>query len=221
MDPEAELNLERERVRRLEEELAFWQNKAIGTIPPETLASVIQRQQMETLTYHLLKQRKMAEEAASKLKAKEKEHAFAVENIRNLERQTEEQARELAKFAKSTAETQTVRETKETAAAGQRFGMSGIPSDEDLDMLFATVPQAKQPVQQQAPKRREPKTVKDFIQLIRRMQRVKVYDAALLLDVQPEQVLAWGDALEKRGYVIVEGLRDKTIVASEKMIRGI
>ncbi len=217
MDIEAELNLERERVRRLEEELAFWQNKAIGTIPPETLASVIQRQQMETLTYHLLKQRKLAEEEAAKRQAKEKELAFAVENIRNLESKAEEQAKELARLAKTAAEAPPARE--EPAAPGQRFGMSGIPSDEDLDVLFATVPQAK-PQVQQPQRRREPKTVKDFIQLIRRMQRVKVYDAALLLDVQPEQVLAWGDALEKRGYVQVDGLRDKTIVASEKMIRG-
>jgi hypothetical protein len=218
MDPRDELNEERKRRIQAEEELASWQNNAIQNLPPEQIAANIQRQQLEALTYNLMRQKQFVDDLSRKLQAKEKELTEAVANIKNLESQIEDLTEELGKTKKvAPAQTAPKGET-----SGQRFGVSGLPTDEELESILSTsTPGSKtihtSPGMERA--KRDPKGFKDFIQLMRRMERIKLYDAALLLDHPQDDVLLWARALERKGYITVHGLREKTLLATDKMIK--
>lgn len=215
MEPSDDSRDDLERLRKLEEELAFWHNKAIGSLRPETLAAAVNTQQLEALTYHLLKQKKNTDEAMAKLAAKEKELALAVENIKTLENELDAKRRELEKVHKSSGPPV---KAYDMQVPGQRFGASGIPSEEELDSLFGPEPGIPSAVA--SPSKRDPKTFKDFIQLLKRMERLNVYDATLLLDVSQDQVMIWTEPLMKKGYVKFEGLHDKILVATTKMLNS-
>ncbi|MFH0862950.1 MAG: hypothetical protein V1875_07980 [Candidatus Altiarchaeota archaeon] len=218
MDPKDELNEERSRRIRAEEDLAAWQNGAIQKLSPEEIAQVIQTQQLQALTYHLMKQKQAADDAASRLRAKEKELSEAVNNIRRLEEELDSKNKELEKARKD-------RETRVQPVSqpvGQRFGVSGIPTDEELESILA-MPAQQTKAQRVTPgmqrTKRKPKGFKDFIQLLRRMERINLYDAALLLDQNQDDVMLWARALERRGYITIHGLREKTIQATDKMVK--
>jgi hypothetical protein len=222
MDSKDELHEERERRIQLERELEFWHNSQMTKIDPEILAQAIQSQQIETLTYHLMKQRQLATEIDTKLKAKEKELELAVENIKSLEDQLEAKTKGVEGLRK---EFDSSKKVQDTPPGGQRFGASWIPSDEELDSILSQTPAgpagekrtATPPEAQRA--RRDTKTFRDFIQLVRRMERLKLYDAALLMDMNQDDVLIWARALERKGYLAIQGLREKTIVATDKMLK--
>jgi hypothetical protein len=222
MDLKDELRGERERRIQLERELEFWHNSQITKIDPEILAQAIQTQQIETLTYHLMKQRQLASDLDTKLKAKEKELELAVENIKNLEKQLEEKPKN-AETAKRVPEPP--KRPPEPAPAGLKFGTSWIPSDDELDTILSQTPAGpsgdrRQGIQQETLRtKRDTKTFRDFIQLVRRMERLKLYDAALLMDTNQDDVLIWARALERKGYLVIQGLREKTIVATDKMLK--
>jgi hypothetical protein len=222
MDPKDELQQERERRKQLEKELEFWHNSQITKIEPEILAQAIQTQQIETLTYHLMKQRQLVSEIDAKLKAKEKELELAVENIKSLEQQLEEKSK-AAESVKRVPEPP--KKPSEPALTGQKFGVGWIPSDDELDSILSQTPAfqsaerkpATQPETARA--KRDTKTFRDFIQLVRRMERLKLYDAALLMDMNQDDVLIWARALERKGYLSIQGLREKTIIATDKMLK--
>jgi hypothetical protein len=222
MDPMEELQKERERRIQLERELEFWHNSQITKIDPEILAQAIQTQQIETLTYHLMKQRQMVADAQAKLNAKEKELELAVENIKNLERQIEDKSK-AAEPSKRAPEQP--KKTPELTPTGQKFGASWIPSDEELDSILSQTPSSQTADRkpsaspESARAKRDTKNFRDFIQLVRRMERLKLYDASLLMDMNQDDVLIWARALERKGYLVVQGLREKTIVATDKMIK--
>ena len=218
MDPKDELNEERARRTKAEEDLAAWQTGAIQKLAPEQIAAAIQTQQLQTLTYHLMKQKQAADEATGRLRATEKELSEAVSHINSLEEELAAKDKELEKLKKG-------RETKVQPAAepvGQRFGVSGIPTDEELESILSATgsqpkAQRKQPGMERT--KRNPKGFKDFIQLLRRMERINLYDAALLLDQNQDDVMLWARALERKGYITIHGLREKTIQATDKMIK--
>jgi hypothetical protein len=214
MDLRDELNQERDRRKKAEEELAKWQIGAIQKLSPEEIAQTIQAQQMEALTYHLMKQKQAVDELTGRMKAKEKELESAVINIKNLEEQVEGFSRE----AKKAPEPEPKAEQ-----SGQRFGISGIPTDEELESILhgsgAAATQRPQVAPGMERAKRSPKGVKDFVQLMRRMERIKLYDASLLLDMNQDDVLVWARALERRGYLQVVGLRDKTLLATDRILK--
>jgi sensor domain CHASE-containing protein len=220
MDQKEELEQERTRRIQLEQELANWHAEAAKSLTPEHLAATIQRQQIETLTYHLLLQRKLVADLEAKASAKDKDLSLAVGNIKSLESELSAKIKELERLRKETD----VRPASKIQS-GQKFSASWIPTDDELDTIMSSAPakvtvERPQPAaQDSAPRRKDPKSFKDFIQFIRRMERVKLFDAALIMDTGQDEVMQWAEGLQRKGYVVIEGLRDKTIVATEKMLK--
>ncbi|MBD3388607.1 MAG: hypothetical protein GF416_06020 [Candidatus Altiarchaeales archaeon] len=207
---DASKELEEERIRRikLEEELSAWHQSAIDRLTPEQLAMTVQAQQMESLTFHLLKCRQQITELQKKLSEKERKIESAEAKAKALERKLKKRERDFREFKEESA-------SLEGGLGGQRFGVGGLPSDDELDSLLESTISESHP-----PKRDKPRNnVKDFIQLIQRMGRIKLYDASLLLDVSQETIVKWAEGLEKKGYVRVEGAREKTLVASDKLLK--
>jgi hypothetical protein len=216
MDAKDDFAQERERRIKVERELEFWHNKAIETVSPDQLAAAIQTQQIETLTYHLLKQKQRADGLDAALRDKEAQLSAAVKNIESLEDELDERKRELAKYG--AAQDAPRRDAPQAAPAGQRFNVSGIPSDEELDKLLEPETPAAEKAEQAAQKpAKQPKNIKDFIKVMRRMERLKLFDAALLMDVEQEEVLIWAKALEAKGYISWTSA-DKTFTATVKLL---
>jgi hypothetical protein len=205
-----ELKLERERRIKVEQELAEWHNGLADRLSADELEPTIQKQQIESLTYHLLVQRRQAAELKGKLEKKEQELKSAVKNIEVLEKRLEEYENKPQTPKIESADT-----------VGQKFGAAWIPSDEELDDLLDSEPERASAHREaddkkSPPKRKKHKPVKDFIQLIKRMERIKLMDAALLMDMGQGELTVWVKALEQRGYVRMDG--DKTIKATKKLI---
>jgi chromosome segregation ATPase len=208
MDAGEELEQERERIRKLEEELSFWQDRAIEKLTPEELASTVHAQQLESLTYHLLKCRQAISQLKAEIKSKEKDVERAHETIESLEDELESKRGELE-------ELRTHREPEGVEGAGQRISAAVLVSDEELDELLESVVSEPKTPKLKASKR----TFRDFVRLIRRMERIKLFDASLLLDVEQEDIMKWARKLEARGYVVVEGGHEKMLISTEKMLR--
>ena len=203
----------------LEEKLATWHNAALDKLTPEQVASTVQTEQIESLTFHLLRQRQTVADLTGRLAAKEKELASAVENIESLEDELDAKNKELDKAKKAPpAERPAAVESREQAA-GQRFGISGIPTDEELESLLAPAVMRDAEAAAAPKQRKSSKTFKDFIQLVRRMEQIKLYDAALVMDMNQDDILIWTRALERKGYLTLHGLREKTIIATDKLLK--
>jgi len=216
MDPNKELEEGRVRIRKLEEELAAWQKKAIESMPPEQLAETVQAQQMESLSYHLAKSQKVIEDLNQRLIRKDKELAEAVENIKYLESQIEaarksveragaekrQMAGELARF-----------QEKEHIPRGLAY--EAMPSDSDFDSILGVDGGGP------AKPKENPKTIRDFLQLMKRINRVKLLDATILLDVDAKVVSRWAQQMADRGYLTVQGTGDQRILfATDKLLRA-
>ena len=208
MDLRDELEKERARRMRLEEELAQWQNSAIQKLKPDEIAETIMRQQVETLTFHLLKQRQMTDELNAQLRAKEKELALAVENIKSLEQELYAKEKEIGRARKVAP--------AEAEPAGKGPAPRPLPTDEELDSILQSASEPHDPAQAYKA-RREEKTIKDLVLIMRRMGRIKLFDAALLLDRNQEEVLRWALKLEHSGYLTFQGPQ-KTLIATEKLL---
>ena len=206
MDPSKELEEERARRIKLENELAAWHDRALDKLTPEELAQTVQKQQLETLTYNLLKSQQRIRELEVKLRSRDKESARAGENMESLEDELESKTREVAGLEKRI-------KSMEESPTGQRIDFASIASEEDLDTLLESA--VSEPLKKKEPK----KTIKDLVHLIRRMERIKLFDASLLLDVSQDEIIEWAEKLKKKGYVTVEGYREKTLVASDKLLK--
>ena len=208
MDVNKELEEERARRVKLEEELAAWHNRAIDKLAPDELALTIHTQQVESLTYHLLKCRQTLTELEKQLKSKEADLKSALDNIESLEDELDSKRKEIEELKKNGV-------GPEKGQAGQRIGVGALISDEELDTLLESAV-----AEQHKPVKKEPRrTFKDFVQIMRRMERIKIFDAALVLGVSQEEIVHWAKRLQQKGYVSIEGFREKTIVATDKLLR--
>jgi len=218
MDQQKELEQERARRITLEKELEFWLRGAIEKLTPQDLASAVQTQQVETLTYHLLKSRQQVEELKTQISGREKEIALAVENIKSLERELEMKSKAADRLSQDIGKLkQQVDELQRQQEAQQREGSIGLAPPSALVTL--THPEVVRSIAS-PPKSDKPKTIKDMIQLISRIQRVKLLDAAILLEVKPETVSQWAENLAARGYIEIQGAAEKkTIAATDKLLR--
>jgi len=206
MDPGKELDEERARRIRLEQELANWHNNAIDRLTPEQLAMAVQAQQVESLTYHLLRCRNEIDELKKRVASREKELSDAVNNIKYLEGKLDEKTQMLDKLIERE------RATVAQETAGQRFGAGTMPSDDDLDRIIddSIRPRREEP----------PRTVRDLVQIMRRMERIKLLDASILLDVDPHIISKWANQLASKGYIVVQGTDDNRVLVARDKLRG-
>jgi chromosome segregation ATPase len=208
MDETEELRRERERVRKLEEELSSWHGGVIEKLTPEELASTVHTQQVESLTYHLLKLRQRISQLEAEIKSREDDVEKAHETVESLEDELESKTVELQEVKAHT-------EPEREQASGQRISAAVLVSDDEIDELLEDIVSEPKKPKLKASKR----TFRDFVRLVRRMERIKLFDASLLLDVGQEVILKWARKLEAKGYVVVEGRGEKRVVATEKMLR--
>ncbi len=201
MDPAKELEEEHKRRIQLEEQLAFWQEKGKEGLPPEQIALAINKQQLDSVTFQLVKCRRQIAELNSELKDRDRRLKEFSEQVESLEDDIDllrKENRELKSQPSSPQE-------------GQKTGSMDIPSDEDLNNLLDSAVEKKV---------KEPKrTIRDFVQVLRRIERIKPLDASLLLNVRQDEVMKWAEELKKRGYLTVDGLDKKTLVATDKLLK--
>ena len=208
MDQGKELEEERNRRLKLEKDLAALQDRIIGKLSPEELASTIHAQQLDSLTYHLLKCRQRISELEAELKSKDRELEKARETMESLEDEMDSKRVEFEELKEGY-------ESEKPEPAGQRTSAAGMVSDEELDELLESVVSERPRLRPKASKR----TFRDFVRLLRRMERIKLFDASLLLDMSQEEVLKWAGKLEGKGYVAVEGGRhDRMLIATKKLL---
>ncbi|MFH1055254.1 MAG: hypothetical protein V1744_04070 [Candidatus Altiarchaeota archaeon] len=213
MDLQAEFEQERARRITLEDELAFWLKGAMEKLTPEELAMTVERQQVETLTYHLLKSRQTINDLNAKLSSKDKELTLAAEKITRLEGDFESKKREVEGLSASLK----VSESELEKLIGERSGGEGVDALLSPSGVGQNITQTKT---QLTPKEKEqPKNVKDFLQLMKRIGRIKLIDAAILLDVKPTVVAKWAEQFSGRGYLLIEGTSDRRVLlATERLI---
>ncbi len=208
METDKELELARKRVAELESEKVIWENDAIERIPPEVLAQHINRQQLETLTYHLLdSQKKLTEfqknltKAESELNA-EKSKNTVLEGKLELSQEIISKLKKVAELQKSSG-----------AIQGQRAGVADVPSEDELRDIIGSRGKPN------SSGSGSPKTIRDFIQLMSRIKRVKLLDAAILLSVSPDTVSTWSKKLASKKYITIKGSgrEDTMFLASDKL----
>jgi hypothetical protein len=219
MDQQKELEQERARRITLEKELEFWLKGAIENLTPEQLAQAVQSQQVETLTYHLLKSRQQVDELKAQLSARVSELANAVENIKRLERDLDGKSKAQEKLSQDIGslkrQVEDLQKEEEMAAMSAKVQFAPTQAPGSIVQVEA---QHAIPL---LPKSDKPKTIKDMIQLMSRIQRVKLLDAAILLEVKPETVSVWAEDLAARGYLEIQGAAEKkTLTATDKLLRG-
>lgn len=203
MDKDKELQEERAQRMRLEEDLAKWHEKAVDTVSPEVLASTVSAQQLRMLSYNLLKCNQKSAELQKRLREKEAELAKEKDKTRLLNDRLDTAHTELEYM-------------KEHGAAGPEAeaGSGGVTlTDEELDSLLAEHTKKGRKKGKEKPRN----TVRDFLKMLKRMKRIKLYDASLLLDVPQRELSKWAKGLEKRGYLRFEDASQKTVVATKKL----
>ena len=224
MDFEKEYNLAKKRIIELERENAKWQKNALDYLPPEELAHDILGQQVETLTFHLLQSQKVIDDLKKQLVEKTnqlKENFLIVQNIRTQLETKEEIIVKLndllnvsglntspkPSFSKQSKSSQT------PDVSGQRAGAAALVSEDEVRDLIGIH------VKTEAVTKNQTKTIADFIHLLRRIKRVKLLDASILLDVPPKLIDFWAEKLKSKGFVSVEGIdRDKKMIFANPKI---
>ena len=198
MDAAVELKLERERRIKLEEELSLWHKQVLDELTPEERAVAVQTQQLEGLTYHLLRSQKALEAKQRELGEKDEKLREALGHITSLE----EKIRSLEE------------RNSEAEHSGQDFGVGELPSDKELDfLLHEEKPEDK-------PKRK--RTLRDFLLIMKRMRRIKMLDASILLDVDSKTILQWSTLMSKKGYLRMEGGgEDRVLIAKDRLLRAL
>jgi|GEM_PF-5674653 len=222
MDHDKELSEANRRIAKLEQELAEWQTAAIETMEPEKLAENVLKQQVETLTFHLLK-------SAQDLENKNRSLSKARSDLTESKKQLDYMQQQLETRQQIIEKLKQLIQLKEQAIAspksfapvsmnipdGMRAGVAQLAPETDvkraIDFSRHTHPTA-----------RRKKNIHDFINLIKHVERIKIKDAEMLMDTDKKTILAWAEKLEERQYVLIEGFSDdsKMIVASRKLIRS-
>jgi len=67
MEPAEEIEQAKQRIITLEKQLALWQKGALDTLTPEQPAMSLFKQQVETLTFHLLKEKQRNQELVKQI----------------------------------------------------------------------------------------------------------------------------------------------------------
>lgn len=70
------------------------------------------------------------------------------------------------------------------------------------------------------PKPRRKKTIKDFLELMKRLDHIKLLDASILLDTPPERIQQWAKKMSDKQLIIIEGTdRDKQMLYSTNKMK--
>jgi chromosome segregation ATPase len=210
--------LERERARRieLERELEFWLKGAMEKLPPDKLALAVRDQQVQALTYHLLKSRQRIDELRKTLSDKESDLKSAVNNIKSLEAELESKEASIERINRK------LDDLKELALKIEREQEKQKLAQPEIQAIATTQSYAKTPVKLkgEAPRNITPASLKDFIQLMQRIKRIKLLDAGILLDTDPKTIKSWALKISGKGFIKIEGKGDKAqLYATEKLLK--
>ena len=197
---EEKLRNAEEALARCENQLTEWHKRTLDSIQPGPTIDLIMREQINSLTYHLLKSQQRIQELESELVKARKE----LEGMKNIFTPSKPGPDKPEAKHEPLAEDST---------AGQRISASELLSEEELAELLGMEKV------HEAFKRRESKTIKDLIDLLIRLQRVKVVDASILLNVDKGLINVWVEKLKSKNLVQVEGARDPLLISTNLLVR--
>jgi predicted RNase H-like nuclease (RuvC/YqgF family) len=218
MDIAESLEKATQRIIALEQELGEWQKTALDKVPPSQLSDRITKQQIETLTFHILKARQQIDDLNKQNFRKKREIESALEEIRKLHLELDIKAKIVDKLKtlcelkkqQDEVEAQKAREDKAQVNAARQASDSASKNQ---------IPR-RNPIGEILPKGHKSKnTLKDLVELMSRIDHMKLLDASILLDVPPETIDIWSHKLAKKGLLVVEGksIDKKQIFATDKI----
>ncbi len=211
MNPEQELIKANQRIIQLETELAQWQHGAIDKLTPEQLATNVLREQAETLTYHLLKATADLEKKNQILSEKDSDLENAKKTIEymDLQLQTHKQIIEKLKQLSEMRMHVDIQPIQ-----GQRSSAAGLAPQNEVNQVIDMSHHMQ-------PSKKEPKTIHDFISLVKHVERVKLMDASMIMDTEPRMIYDWCKKLESKAYVEIGGhdLEHMIVFATRKLLK--
>jgi len=223
---EEELRLTNEQIKKYENEVAEWHKRAIseGKVSPDEIVHTIQKEQIDALTYYLNKEHQKRIELESEIKKKEEELKKAHENILKDEDELKRTKEELADKQKELRE-----ERQKRLESEERIVPPAAIVEVDEDDLISEALR-EQKAEKKSEKRGDGITIdlgiptgktniKDLLKLVSRMNRIKMIDAAIILDIDKTVVSKWAKFLEKKGYIKIEDphLPDPTLKLAKRI----
>jgi chromosome segregation ATPase len=223
MDIEKALEQATNRIVILEQQLAQWQKSALTGLTPEQLAESAYRQQIETLTYHLIKCREQVDNLGEQLgqlknaiddEKKGKEQAFT--EINNLHKELDIKEQIIEKL-KQITELKKQIDMEESKAAAT---LPAIPQQMQQPAVSYRIQQQQLSVGP-ITRPKKPKTIRDLLDVMTHIERIKLLDASILLDIDPAEIMSWSLKLQKKGFVVIEGTKPEkaTLFASDRLRR--
>ena len=201
---EERLKKAEEAIAVMDSELNGWHNRALDGISPGEIVGVIHKEQLNSMAYYLFKAQARITELEEELASTKRE----LEKLRNIFRPSkEEPKKDLSEKEKAPAA------PVEASKSGQRISAGEILSEEEVAGLLGM-----EEIHEEF-KKKESRSIRDFIDLIVRLQRVKVVDASILLNVDKGLMNIWVDKLGKRKLIQVENPKDPIVVCTDGLVK--
>jgi len=198
---EKQLASSEEALARCQTELAEWHSRALDQISGEEIISIVQKERVNSLSYDLLKAQNRIAWLEAELARSQKE-LDEVKNILKPSRDLDQRKKDFKPEAKPVDD-----------STGQKISASEILSEDELAGLLGM-----EEIQKEL-KKKESKTIKDFMDLLIRLRRVKVVDASILLNVDKGLMNVWIDRLKSKNLIRVEGGRDPILTSTDSLVK--
>lgn len=184
-----------------------------GIITGEEALRTIEREHIDSLTYHLRKEHKSRMEADERFRIEtekfEEELIKERETTRKSERRANELADELQLMRDKSKEKDKKIDDAETEAWNKLLTVSGLAYDIDMGITGVDDSWLVQ--------------IQDLLKLLVRIGKVRISDAARILEVDKKRIVKFAKILKKRGMLNVERTKhhDPLLSATRKLVTSV
>jgi len=195
---EERLKASEEALEKSEAQLGEWHRRAMDKLSSEDALVLLHSEQLSSLTYHLLKYQNLVSELEVELAIARKE--LDVD-------------RKILSPSNGAKDKPEKKASVDESNSGQRIGATEILSDDELSQ-FLGMEEVHKELQKKPSKR-----IRDLIDLIIRLQRVKVVDASILLDVDKGLMNVWVEKLKSKNLIQVDGASDPVLLSTGSLVK--
>ncbi|HHQ44540.1 MAG TPA: hypothetical protein ENN13_00195 [Candidatus Altiarchaeales archaeon] len=203
----SELEELRARVRELEAELvrreqwiASLQEDAVRSMNPEDIIAGIERQQIQSLSYHLMRENRKNIELQAKVREIEKKLGEKEREVNNIKIKLSEGLEDFDFEVSGKAK-----------KGGQAIDICEIIPEEEVMELFKIDTSKKE-------KRKAPDELRELVKFIAKHKNVKIADAAIVLKMDKDRVKKLADCLRAKNLVVGGETLDSTVSATKALL---
>ncbi|MFH1402823.1 MAG: hypothetical protein ABIH11_00965 [Candidatus Altiarchaeota archaeon] len=205
--------LERKYVRehamllKREQELDAWYQRSLTGAHPDQLYAIAVAEKMDVLTYHLMRSNETIRQLREEVRNKDSEWASKLagreSDVKRLEDDVKRITDELEYASKA-------RPTEPERPVSQRI-VTPLTEDSFDDLIASPEKREKSQAKSSGPK--------ELAKTVARLKRVKLIDAAILLDSDKNTVMEWAESLESKKLIEVKTDRkDKILVSTNRLL---